>query len=252
MNKPAIPIIKPWHKIAEEINLPRGTAVWVLAAHLFTLLSPLVLMWAVFIYWDYLEQVLYAPALLYVSAVVLMVASAFEIADNTFDRWYLTGLPPSLCDWLFSVCICLSLALNITAFMGQYTLLVFASFVAVVGFAVMYLMDWPQEIMRGALGVGSVLSLYWVVGDPVAFFGFLSTYLTLYFFSLLKTTHAQSMHGFTAIVNAFGLLCTPWAFYNGAKGEPMSTMFVITLATVVVVASILIKPKLMALSATPR
>ncbi|ARN74593.1 hypothetical protein [Oceanicoccus sagamiensis] len=218
-NKPPITVIKPWHKIAEEINLPLPTAIWVLGAHAFTLLSPLLLMASVHIYWDYLQQVLYAPELLYLSAIVMMIGSAFEIADNTFDRWYLTGLPPSLCDWLFSCCICLSIALNITAFMGQYTLLVIAAFAAVIGFAVMYLMDWPQEIMRGGLGIVSAFSLYWVVGDPVAFFSFLSAYLTVYFFTILKATHAQSMHGFTTIVNAFGMLCTPWAFYNGAAGN---------------------------------
>ncbi len=252
MSKPVIPVIKPWHKIAEEINLPRGTATWVLGAHLFTLLSPLLLIWSVSVYWDYLEQLLYAPALLYVSAIVMMVGSAFEIADNTSDRWYLTGLPPSLCDWLFSVCICMSIALSITAYMGQYVWLVIAAFSAVIGFAVMYLMDWPQETMRGALGVVSAFSLYYVVGDPVAFFSFLSAYLTVYFFNILKATHAQSMHGFTTIVNAFGMLCTPWAFYNGARGELSNIMFVITVATVIVVASILLKPKLLALSATPR
>ncbi|HEB28982.1 MAG TPA: hypothetical protein ENI05_14720 [Porticoccus sp.] len=252
MNENIVNVIKPWQKIAAEIDLPKGTATWVLGSHLFTLLSPLFLIAAVHHYWDYLQQVLYAPALLYYSAIVMMVGSAFEVADNTFDRWYLTGLPPSFCDWLFSSCICLSIALNITAYVGQYTWIVMAAFFAAIAFSIMYLMDWPKESMRGSLGVVSSFSLYWAVGDPVAFFPFVSAFLTVYFFGILQSTHAQSMHGFTTIVNAFGMLCTPWAFYNASKGEPASLMMVMTVATVIVVIALLIKPRLLRLSPTLR
>lgn len=239
-------------KIAREIDLPIGTAIWVLGAHIFTLLSPLLLIASVHYHWDYLQEVLHAPVLLYYSALLMMVGSAFEIADNTFDRWYLAELPTSLCDWVFSSCICFSIAFSISAYQGQATWLVIAAFAAATGFSVMYLMDWPKESMRGSLGVVSSLCLYLAVGDPVAFLPFVSAFLTVYFFGILKATLAQSMHGFTTIVNAFGMLCAPWAFYNTARGEPASILLVVVIAAVIVGGALLVKPRLLKLSATPR
>ncbi|WP_101757800.1 hypothetical protein [Oceanicoccus sp. KOV_DT_Chl] len=238
--------------MARQIDLPLATAIWVLGAHAFTLLSPLILIWAVYYYWEHLQQILYAPELLYFSAVLMMIGSAFEIADNTFDRWYLSGFTPTLCDWLFSSCIVLSLALNVIACVGQYQWLVFLSLALVLAFSIMYLFDWPKEIARGSLGVISCASLYSVVGDPVVFLPLLTTFLTVYFFGILQSTLAQSMHGFTTIVNAFGVFCLPWAFYNSAIGEPASVMWVITVSTVIVGSVLLLKPVLLDLSATSR
>ena len=232
--------------------MPLGTAIWVLGAHVLTLLAPIILLWSVMHYEQDLEQIMYAPQWLYGSVICMMIASAFEAADNSFDRWYLTGLPPSQCDFMFSVGICLSMAFTILACVGQIISVVVSGFVLVAVFAYLYLIDGPKEAPRTILGLGSTIALYWVTGDPIVFLAFVATFLTIYFFSILCATLCQAMHGFTTIVNAFGMLCIPWAFYNVSSGRSTSEMFVIAVATSIVGVAILVKPRLMRLKATPR
>lgn len=243
---------KPWQIIANEIDLPPGTASWVLMAHLFTLLSPLTVIWATWAYWDYLQTVMYAPGLLYLSAVLMMIASSFEIAQNTFDRWYLTEQPPALCDWLFSSLIMLSVAVNVMAFVGDQLWFSSLAFVLALLFSAMYLLGGPMNIPRSILGVGSSLAMFYVLRDPVVFLPFLSIYLTVVFLEVLLKTHAQSMHGFLTGIHGLALLCTPIAIMNAAAQTAVSWHLVLLVAIAVVLPTQLIKPWLGNLKATPR
>ena len=244
--------LKPWQKISDEIDLPIGTASWVLFAHVFTLLSPLSVVWATWQYWDYLQSVMYAPGMLYVSALLMMVASTFEIAQNTFDRWYLTAQPPSFCDWLFASLIMFSLVANVSAFVGDQFWLVLLSSVLAGSFSLLYLLGGPIDIPRSILGVISALAIFYVLKDPIIFLPFVSIYLTIVFLDVLLKTHAQSMHGFLTGVHGLGLLCTPIAISNAAGGQAVDWMAVIAMVTIIVLITVVIRPWLNGLKPTPR
>ena len=72
-----------------QVALPTPVAIWVLAAHAIALLTPLLLLWAVYANWVFVSALAAAPGIFYVAVAFMMAASAFEIAQNTADRWYL-------------------------------------------------------------------------------------------------------------------------------------------------------------------
>ncbi len=78
------------YSIAADVRLPWPTAVWVLAAHLYALLVPLVLVLVVAEHREFIAMRTAFPVLLPAAAGVMMAGSAFEIAQNALDRWYLT------------------------------------------------------------------------------------------------------------------------------------------------------------------
>jgi hypothetical protein len=51
---------KPYQRIRYEIDLPPLTAMWVLGAHLFTMLSPLVMIAAILEHYAFLQFVMYS------------------------------------------------------------------------------------------------------------------------------------------------------------------------------------------------
>ncbi|MEH6607099.1 MAG: hypothetical protein V7711_16075 [Pseudomonadales bacterium] len=244
--------IKPWRAILNEIDLPVGTAIWVLAAHFFTLISPAILIWFVWRHEDFLAQILYEPRLFYIGAVLMMVGSTFEIAQNAFDRWYLTEIPPSFCDCLFGSFICLAVATNIVATSGSDAWVWYLAYGLALVFPTFYLLGWPMDIARGLLGIWFAVAFYQLLGESVIFLPFVSVFLTLYFLGLLLATHAQSLHGFTTGVNALGMLCTPWAISNAANASPVSWFTTSAIAFVVVGIALAVKPRLKKLSATAR
>ena len=91
----------------------REPAVWVLAAHTrIALLTPLLLLWAVHANWGYVAAQAAVPGLFYVAVALMVAGAAFEIGQNTADRWYLEkGMgstdSTALADFLFYLCNCL-------------------------------------------------------------------------------------------------------------------------------------------------
>ena len=58
-----------------DIQLPLGTAIWVLAAHLYAILVPLVLVAVSLQHWEYIRQVCDYPLLLLAAAGMMMAGS---------------------------------------------------------------------------------------------------------------------------------------------------------------------------------
>ena len=83
-------VTKPTDQLWADIDLRGGEAVWVLLAHLYALLVPVALCVAVYEHWGYLSGATDRPSLFFVAACLLTAGSAFEVAQNTMDRWYLT------------------------------------------------------------------------------------------------------------------------------------------------------------------
>lgn len=240
-----------------QINLPAPVALWVLTAHAIALLSPLLLLWAVHANWDYVAVQANAPAFFYVAVGFMMASGAFEIAQNTADRWYLlpgmgSTTSPALADFLFYLCNALSMMALITACIGgAWWLLAICILVAGV-FAFLYLTGRRPFIAFGVLGFLSTFALYFTLDNPIVFLQLVTGQLTLYFFALLLKTRAQSLHGCVALVSSSALWVIAWAIHSSAQGRPQSWLLLVALAAAAGVMALVLKPRLEKLKATPR
>jgi len=222
--------VRAIERIVGEIDLPLAVAVWVISAHLFTLLSPLSLVWVAGEHAAFLAEHMAHPSLLYVGTAVMMVGSALEIAQNTFDRWYLTAdtasaLLPSLVDCTFYTAICTGLLL-IGIGVDDTPWVVALMALATLATPVLYLLDIPHHGMSGLLGAIVTFVLYRRFGDPTVFLFVVIGGSTGYFFSLLLKTLNQSLHGFTAIVNGVGMLIVAYSLRQSALSAPSSWLLV--------------------------
>lgn len=244
---------KPWQRVSCEIDLPPRTATWVLTAHLLTILVPLVLVMAVVSNIDYLRTVLDRPELLYVAAGLFVVASVAESAQNTLDRWYLTGTPPSMLDLIFNSLIVLALAMQVLAAVGDTTWVWPVALVAALLFPLAYLMGWPTPPIQAVLGLASAVVLYRALDQPVVFITLVTVFFTLFFLDVLLRTQQQVMHGFTTLVNAFSVASVAAAIYWAADGDAGWSWWVVVGLTVGLVAvAFAVRPWLLRLPPTPR
>ena len=218
-----------------QVALPTPVAIWVLAAHAIALLTPLLLLWAVYANWVFVSALAAAPGIFYVAVAFMMAASAFEIAQNTADRWYLEpGMGSTdgtaLSDFLFYLCNCLGMLGLIAGCMGDLWWLMGAC----------------------AAIVGAFVFLYLTFGNPIVFLQIVASRLTLYFFALLLKTRAQFLHGCVALASTAGIWVAAWAVYSGAAGRPQGWAFVIALAAAIGLLALSLKQQLERISATPR
>ena len=240
-----------------QIDLPAPVAVWVFAAHAIAVLSPLVLLWAVHANWDYVASQANAPGFFYVAVAFMMASGAFEFAQNTADRWYLlpgmgSTTSPALADFLFYMCNALSMLALITACVGGlWWLMALCGLVAGV-FAFLYLTGRQPFAAFGVLGFLSTVALYFTFDNPIVFLQLVTGQLTLYFFSLLLKTRAQSLHGCVALVSTSGLWVIAWAIHSSANGRPPGWVLLVVLAVAAGGLALALKPRLENLKATPR
>lgn len=240
-----------------QIDLPAPVATWVFAAHGVALLSPLLLLWAVHANWDYVAGQANAPGFFYLAVAFMMASGAFEFAQNTADRWYLlpgmgSTTSPALADFLFYMCNALSMMALITACMGAiWWLLALCALLAGV-FAFLYLTGRPPFAAFGVLGFVSTLALFLTFDNPIVFLQLVTGQLTLYFFTLLLMTRAQSLHGCVALVSTSGLWVIAWAIYTSASGRPPGWVLLVVLAVAMGGLALALKPRLGRLKATPR
>jgi hypothetical protein len=198
-------------RLRDEIDLPTPVAIWVLAAHALTLFSPLVLVWVTHRNADALGAVLDAPFALHVGAALFFTGSAFEISQNTMDRWYYQGPYPAFADLLFNAFIAFGLgALALAAGVdGVWVVAVVVA--AAVTFPVLY----PAILLLLVFTTG----------------------LNLYFLALIVRTKAQSLHGAIALTNGIGLLAVPLAMQGWLNDAPMSWRSVLSITLVLTVAA---------------
>ncbi len=234
-------------RLAQAIRLPFGTAVWVLMAHLLTLLSPLVLLYVVQKEWLYVSGQMDFPFLFILAIILMMVSSAFEIAQNTIDEWFLTedcasANGTSLCDFLFYAFLVLSMALIVIACAGSLWWVHVTILAGVIAFCGLYLTDHNPFPVLGIVGLASTLALYVTFDNPAVFLQMVCSQLTLYFFALLLTTGAQWLHGLTTGANAVGICVVAWAVNDAAQGQAASWLFVVGVALVTGLAALLLRP----------
>lgn len=245
--------LRPWQRVAREIDLPFPTAVWVLTAHVLTILVPLVLVMAVASNIGYLSEVMDRPRLLYVAAGLFVVASVCESAQNTLDRWYLTGVPPSLLDLLFNSMIVLALGFQVLAVVGDTTWVWPVVLIGALAYPLAYLMGWLTSPVQAVFGLAAAVLLYRALGEPVVFITLVTVFFTLFFLDVLLRTQQQVMHGFTTLVNAFSVAAVSAAIYWGAENAQGWSIITVAVITVVLVGvAFLARPWLLRLPPTPR
>ncbi len=245
------------YRITDDIDLPLPTAIWVLGAHLYALLVPLVLVTAVTHHWDELATLTAYPLLFYVAAGVMMAGSAFEIAQNTIDRWYLTPESGSakgtgFCDLLFYTCIVASQALVAVACMGDRIWVTLPAVVLTALFPWLYVHQLVQFLPMSLLGLLAAATAYTQLGQPVIFLQLLLVPLTLYLFGALLQTGNQVLHGFTTVAASSGVLFLSWGIHAGVAGEAHSWSRVLLIVSITGVLALLLRPWLYSLRPTPR
>ncbi len=245
------------YDIKHDVQLPIPVAIWVLSAHLYALVVPLVLLAAIYRHWSFLQANSAYPFLFYLSVALMMAGIAFEIAQNAIDRWYLTPECGSaegtgFCDFVSFWVVLLAQALMMMAFQGQHAGVVLLGVVAVAVFPVLYTRQTGQFVPTAIVGLGAAISAYLRLGDPVVFLQLLMTVLTLTFFGGLLKSGNQVLHGFTTVAATSGILFLAWGIHGGATGAPQSWMFVALVAVAAVVIAILLRTRFESFRATVR
>jgi len=245
------------YRITDDIDLPLLTAIWVLGAHLYALLVPILLITAVTHHWAELTTLTAYPLLFYVAAGVMMAGSAFEIAQNTIDRWYLTPETGSangtgFCDLLFYTCIVASQALVAVACIGDRMWVTVFAITLTAVFPLLYLRQIAQFLPLAVLGLLAAVAAYMQLGEPGIFLQLLLVPLTLYFFNGLLQTGNQVLHGFTTVAASSGVLFLVWGIHAGAAGTSRGWLGVVVTVAVTGMAAIALRPWLYVLPPTPR
>lgn len=249
---PRADVVGARQRLRAEIDLPTPVATWVLAAHALTLGAPLVLNWVAHRHVDQLGAWLEVPFLLHVAAALFFAGSAFEIAQNTTDRWYYEGPYVAFSDLLFNGFIALGLGALALAVSTQWWVVVLVA-VAATAFPLLYLADrvpYPATGVLGLLAVGLWLDAFG--SGAILLLLAMTTGVNLYLLALVVRTHAQSLHGGIALANGVGLLAIPWTIEGALAGRPVGVPAVVAVIALGGAALAAAWPRLAALEPTPR
>lgn len=240
-------------RLRAQIDLPAGVATWVLSAHALTLAAPFVLLWAAHAHAEALADVLPYPFLLDVAAGLFLLGSAFEVAQNTADRWYYEGPYPAFADLLFNGGIAVGLGGFALAAAGDRWWVVALVVAGIIAFPALYLTDRVPFPVTGVLGFLGVGALAVALRDPVIVLMLLfSPGLNLYFLAAIERTHAQALHGAIALSAGLGLVPVVVAIVHEGSGATTPWEIVVLMAAVVGLVAVLAWPTLLRLGATRR
>jgi hypothetical protein len=213
---------KAENAFGRAIDIPAGTAVWVLFAHLFVLLSAVPTMLVFETHREVLAKLVHSPAMIYAGVVVYTVGIAFEIAQNASDRWYLTQINETFCDGLFysfMVAGFALIAMGVSHEPWLWAVLIATSLLHPVAYV-------AGHFLRFILLTTALLlvdyAMYDALRDPVVFLHTIFTFAGLYFLALLMRTHAQSLHGAAAACFGLSFLAFPLALTAHVQGTPSS------------------------------
>jgi hypothetical protein len=245
------------YDIRNDVQLPLPTAIWVLGAHLYALLVPLVLITALVHHWETVAARIDYPVLMFVAAGLMMAGSAFEVGQNAIDRWYLTAETASaegtgFCDFMFYWCIVASQGAIAVACMGSNIWVMLLSLVFIAIFPWLYFRQIAHFAPLAVLGLLSTVVAYLKFPDPVIFVQLVLSPLTIYFFGCLLKTGAQLLHGFTTVAASSGVLFLAWGIHGAVEAQPQSWLFVAGVFGVTAIMAAALRPFLLRLPATER
>ena len=247
----------PARQVLASIEIRGLEAVWVLGAHLYAILVPLVLVLVTSHHWDYLQATVHDPFLFYVAAVLMAVGSGFEVAQNSIDRWYLTPEVASangvgFCDMMAFWFVSIGQAFFAIGIAGDASWVVAFSVLTVVVYPICYLTQTAHLLPQSLIGVLIAVLIFMKFGDPSIFLSILLGFSTMVFFFALLKTGAQLLHGLTTASAASGAWFFRWAVENGEAGTPESWTLVIVVTIAVFVALAALWPLITRLPASRR
>jgi len=248
---------QPATRVLAEIEIRGPEAAWVLLAHLYGVLVPIVLVLVTNHHWAYLVETVHNPLLFYIAAVLMVAGSAFEVAQNAIDKWYLTpetgsangvGFCDMLAFWFFTA----GQALVAVGLGGDAWWVVAIAAAAVIVFPISYLTQTAHFAASGVVGLLVAVLGYLAFGDPVIFLPLFLVFATMAFFTALLQTGAQVLHGFTTIAASSGIWFFAWAVHNGDAGAPNSWLFTLTILAIGAAAVVVMRSLMMKLPASER
>lgn len=247
----------PLKQVLSSVDIRGGVAAWVLGAHLYAVLVPLVLVLVTSHHWDYLLTTVHNPSLFYVAAVLMGAGSAFEVAQNAIDRWYLTPDVASangvgFCDLLAFWFVCMGQAVFAVGLGGDAWWVLALAALTVLAYPVCYLTQTGHFVPPSLIGILVAVLGYQAFGDPAILLSIFLGFATIYFFMALLRTGAQVLHGFTTISASSGLWFFRWSVENGEAGTPISWSFFVGVLVVSALVLAAAWPLLTKLPTSPR
>lgn len=249
--------VPPYKVIANEVDLPPGTAAWVLFAHFVTTITPLFMMWVVYEHWDYLLQNSFSPHMFYVAAGLFLCSSPFEVAQNNIDKWYLTEQCGSaygvgFCDFLFWFFMILGMIALTIAADGTNLWLVGIASSAIVVYPFAYLLRGTPYPALALCGLPATIAMYSIFGDPLIFFLIIGpSAVLMYFITAILRTSAQFLHGFATLSAGVGFLVATWGMLSGIQGQPHSWTTFLVVSIILLIAGVALRPAVLRLAPTP-
>ena len=239
-------------QLRQEFNIPAGIATWLVLTHLFVLATPLVLIWAVDVYGSLLPNAIAHPTLVKLACAIYIGATAFEVAQNSADRWYLTEATRSVADLFFNSFMTVTFCLYTIGFYSNIWMTSAAVLLTLL-YPVAYINNHPSHrVINSVVVLLGTLSLFLVTRDPVALLFLVVNGLAIYLIVMLTQVHSQSLHGWAAFLFGVAFLAWPWAIMNAANGEPMSWTFVIGASLVIALIAAAATPMIRKMTPTPR
>jgi len=239
-------------QLRQEIDLPGPVALWVLLTHAFVLLSPLTLIWAVDAYGGQLVTPLAHPTLIQLASAIYIGAIAFELAQNSADRWYLTEATRSVADMAFNSFMMLAFCLYTIGFYANVWMSV-AAVVLTLLYPFAYASSHPaQRVIGSIVPLLATTSLYLATRDPAALLFLVINGIAVYMIVMLIKTRSQWLHGWGAFGFGLAFLTWPWAVANAAAGQPLSWLFAGAATTALILLALAVTPVIRGLPATPR
>ncbi len=237
-------------QLREEFDLPTPIAVWVVITHIFVLACPLALIWAIYAYgW---QLPLANPVLVQFASAVYIAATAFETAQNSADRWYLTEATRSVADLCFNSLITVAACMYTIGFYGNGWMSA-AAVALTVAYPVAYIENHPaHRTISGSVVVLATISLFAVTGDPVAFLYLVGNFFGVFLIVQLFKYRSQWLHGWAALAFGLGFLAYPWAVVNAGRGTPPSWALVAGVTAVVILVAGLLTAFVAKFKVTPR
>jgi len=239
-------------QLRQEFDLTAPMATWIVMTHIFVLACPLALMWAVGTYNDVLSGLFAYPIQVQLASAVYIGSTAFEVAQNSADRWYLTEATRSVADLTFNAFMTVAFCMYTIGFVGLgWVALVTIALAIVFPFA--YIANHPSHRgLSGTVVMIATISLYWVTRDPAVFLFMVGNGVGVYFITMMVKRRAQWMHGWGAFFFGLGFLSWPWVIVNAVNDTqlPWLTFAGITIAIVIVTAAL--TPVMSRAEETPR
>lgn len=239
-------------QLREEFDVPGGIAAWLIASHLWVLATPLVMIWVIDAYADALPTGLASPALVIIASAVYIGSTAFEVAQNAADRWYLTESTRSGADLVFNTGLTLSFCLYTIGFTGLNWLGIATIALAAVYPAFYIRSTDGHRAVSGVVTLLATVALFVVTRDPAAFLFIVLNACGAYLIMTLIKHGSQWLHGWAAFMFGLGYLAWPLTIVNAARGTPMTWLQFGVITAVVALGGVVLTPLMRRMPRTPR